>query len=265
MHDVAMTALPSLFVSHGAPTLALTPAPAHEFLKGLGSGLGRPTAILCISAHWETERPTVSAGREPETIHDFYGFPPPLYRLRYPAPGAPRLAERVVELLGRAGIPSLQDPARGFDHGAWVPLLLMYPEADIPVAQLSLQLPRGPSHHLALGRALAPLRHEGVLVLGSGGATHNLAEFRGQPLDAPPPPHVRAFDAWLAGAAEAGDETALLDYPQQAPDARRVHPREEHFLPFFVAFGAAGTGAKGRRLHTSFTHGVLSMAAFAFA
>jgi 4,5-DOPA dioxygenase extradiol len=260
-----MTALPSIFVSHGAPTLALTPAPAHDFLKGLGAALGRPAAILCISAHWETEPAAVSAAPEPETIHDFSGFPAPLYRLGYPAPGALGLADRVVELLGRAGIPSTRDPARGLDHGAWIPLLLMYPQADIPVAQLSVQLPLGPAHHLALGRALAPLRHEGVLVLGSGGATHNLAEFRGQPIDAPPPTHVRAFDAWLAAAAEAGDEAALLDYRQQAPEAHRIHPREEHFLPFFVAFGAAGTGGKGRRLHASFTYGVLSMAAFAFA
>lgn len=260
-----MTVLPSIFVSHGAPTLALTPAPAHDFLKGLGSELGRPTAILCVSAHWETEQPTVSAAPAPETIHDFYGFPQPLYRLRYPAPGAPELAERVIELLGQAGIPARRDAARGLDHGAWVPLLLMYPQADIPVAELSVQLPRGPAHHLALGRALVALRKAGVLVLGSGGATHNLAEFRGQPVDAPPLAHVRAFDAWLATAAEGGDEAALLDYQRQAPEAHRIHPREEHFLPFFVALGAAGAGARGRRLHASFTHGVLSMAAFAFA
>jgi 4,5-DOPA dioxygenase extradiol len=263
-----MADLPSIFVSHGAPTLALSPEPARDFLAGLGAALGRPKAILCASAHWETPEPAVSAAERPETVHDFYGFPEPLYRLRYPAPGAPALAARVVELLAAAGLPCARDPAQGLDHGAWVPLLLMYPAADIPVAQISIQMPpareAGPAHHLALGRALAALRQEGVLVLGSGGATHNLGEFRGQPPEAPPAPHVRAFDAWLAQAAEAGDEAALLDYARRAPEARRIHPREEHILPFFVAFGAGGRGAKGRRLHASYSHGVLSMAAFAF-
>lgn len=260
-----MAALPSLFVSHGAPSLALGAAPARAFLCGLGSGLARPEAILCISAHWETAEPAVNATGRPETVHDFFGFPAPLYELRYPAPGAPELASRVAALLEKAGFACRADPEHGLDHGAWVPLLLMYPAADIPVAQLSVQMPRGPAHHVALGRALAPLRAAGVLVLGSGGATHNLAEFRGQPEDAPPAPHVVAFDAWLAGAAEAGDEASLVDYRRTAPEARRSHPREEHFLPFFVAFGAGGAGARGRRLHRSFTHGMLSMAAFAFA
>ncbi len=259
-----MTTLPSIFVSHGSPTLPLTASPARAFLSGLGAALGRPEAILCISAHWETREPMVSSAARPETIHDFYGFPAPLYELGYPAPGAPRLAARAAGLLAAAGFACAEDAAQGLDHGAWVPLLLMYPAADVPVAQLSVQMPQGPAHHLALGRALAALRREGVLVLGSGGATHNLAEFRGSSADAPPLPHVLAFDRWLAAAAEAGDEKSLADYRRLAPEARRVHPREEHFLPFFVAFGAGGAGARGRRLHDSFSYGALSMAAFAF-
>ncbi|HLI11316.1 MAG TPA: class III extradiol ring-cleavage dioxygenase [Alphaproteobacteria bacterium] len=259
-----MTALPSVFVSHGAPTLAFDDVPARHFLQGLGAALGKPRAILCASAHWETAEPMVSTAPQPETIHDFVGFPAPLYRLRYPAPGDPDLAARAAALIESAGMRCAADPRRGLDHGAWVPLLLMYPTAEIPVVQLSVQVARSPAHHLALGRALAPLRREGVLVLGSGGATHNLGEFRGQAEDAPPPEHVRRFDAWLAAAAEAGDEAALIDYRRAAPEALRIHPRAEHFLPFFVAFGAGGPGVKGRRLHASFTYGVLSMAAFAF-
>ena len=259
-----MSGLPSVFVSHGAPTLPLAPSPAREFLAGLGGVLGRPQAILCISAHWETAAPAVSTAEHPGTVHDFYGFPERLYALRYPAPGAPELARRTAALLAGAGLACTADPAQGLDHGAWVPLLLMYPAADVPTAQLSVQMPLGPAHHLALGRALAPLREEGVLVLGSGGATHNLAELSRAAPDAPPPPHVTAFEAWLAERAEAGDEESLVDYRRKAPAAARVHPREEHFLPFFVAFGAAGKGARGRRLHDSFSYGALSMAAFAF-
>ena len=259
-----MTTFPSRFLSHGAPTLALTPCPARDFLRGLGTALGRPKAILCVSAHWESPDPAVSKAVQPETIHDFYGFPAPLYDLRYPAPGAPELAGRVEALLAQAGLSCTADPTQGLDHGAWVPLLLMYPDADIPIAQLAVNTPLGPAHHLALGRALEPLRREGVLILASGGATHNLREFGSAPIDAPPPPHVRAFDAWLKAAAEAGDEASLLAYRQTAPDARRIHPRDEHFLPFFVSLGAGGSGVKARRLHSSFTYAMLSMAAFAF-
>jgi 4,5-DOPA dioxygenase extradiol len=259
-----MNAFPSVFVSHGAPTLALTPCPARDFLCGLGKELGRPKAILCVSAHWESPGPAVSAAAEPDTIHDFSGFPASLYELRYPAPGAPALAERACALLAQARFGCTPDPSRGLDHGAWVPLLLMYPNADVPVAQFAVTMPLGPAHHVALGRALEPLRREGVLIIGSGGATHNLREFGPVAIDAPPLPHVKAFDAWLKAAAEAGNETSLVDYRRTAPDARRIHPREEHFLPFFVALGAGGPGVKARRLHASFNYAMLSMAAFAF-
>ncbi|MEK7245847.1 MAG: class III extradiol ring-cleavage dioxygenase, partial [Pseudomonadota bacterium] len=198
-----------------------------------------------------------------ETIHDFHGFPEELYSLRYPAPGAPDLAGRAVELLSAAGFSAATDATRGLDHGAWIPLMLAYPNADVPVAQLSIQPDLGPAHHLAMGRALAPLRREGALVLGSGGAVHNLSELNwGRHGD--PPAWARAFDNWLAATLAAGDSAQLADWRARAPNAAQAHPRDEHFLPLLVAFGAAGIGARGTRLHTGFAHGTLSMAAFRF-
>jgi 4,5-DOPA dioxygenase extradiol len=252
--------IPSVFVSHGAPTLVMEDIPARHFMAALGRQLPRPKAILCISAHWETAAPMVSAAATPETIHDFHGFPDALYRLRYPAPGAPDLAERVVRLLGDAGIGGAIDASRGLDHGAWNPLLLIYPDADIPVTQLSIQSSLDPAHHAAVGRALRPLRDEGVLILASGGAVHNLRQFH---VDREmPAPWAVSFDDWLAERIVAGEEDALIGYRQTRPEAPLAHPRDEHFMPLFVALGA-GSG-KGRALHRSFAHGSLSMAAFAW-
>lgn len=254
---------PSIFISHGSPALIGEDIPARDFLAGLGREIGRPSAILVASAHWETPAPRASTAAAPATIHDFYGFPEALYRLRYPAPGAPQVAAKAVDLLKRAGFAAAPDPAQGLDHGAWSPLLLIYPEADIPVAQISLQTPLGAAHHFAVGRALATLRGDDVLVLGSGGATHNLGALeRGNHGTAPD--WAAAFDAWVAEKIQAGDAAALADYRRQAPHARMAHPRDEHFLPLLVAFGAGGEGAKGRQLHRSFAHGSLSMAAYAF-
>ncbi len=258
-----MTTLPTLFVSHGPPTLALDEVPCRAFLRGLGDETGRPQAILCVSAHWETAHPCVSAAAEPETIHDFYGFPEPLYRLRYPAPGAPELGRRVAGLLDDAGIACDIDPGRGLDHGAWVPLMLMYAQADVPVAQLSIQAGGDGAHHLAVGRALESLRQDGVLVVASGNATHNLPERGGR--DDPAYPWAKAFDDWLAEAIAAGRSDELVDYLGAAPEAARNHPSPDHYVPLLVAFGAAGAGARGRRLHASFLYATLSMAAFAFA
>ncbi len=258
--------LPTIFVTHGAPTLILDDCPARDFLGALGAKLPRPQAVLCVSAHWEASRAVVSAAPRPETIHDFYGFPPALYEQRYPAPGAPALAGRVAGLLHKAGISCVVDPLRGFDHGAWVPLKLMYPGHDIPALQLSVQSPLGPEHHIALGQALAPLREEGVLILGSGSATHNLADFRGgRSLDAPPRPYVKPFDDWLVKTVEAGDAAALADY-RRAPEGARNHPSPEHFLPIFVPFGAAVAAGEGRgtTLHRSVTYGIIAMTAFAW-
>lgn len=253
---------PSVFVSHGAPTIAVQDSSVTAFLKGLGDSLGRPQAVLCVSAHWETEAPAVLGDAEPDTIHDFHGFPEPLYRLRYPAPGAPDLARRVVDLLADRDIPCAVSGERGLDHGAWIPLMLMYPDADVPVTQLSVQPDQGPAAHLELGRALAPLRENSVLVLASGGAVHNLSYFR--PGSTEVSDWARRFDDWLTAAVEAGDGEALVDYRSASADGAMAHPRDEHYLPLLVALGAGSEGAKGRVLHKGFMDGDLSMAAFAF-
>lgn len=253
-----MPRLPAVFISHGAPTLPLTHAPARDFLAGYGATLGRPSAVLVVSAHWETATPTLGDAMAPETIHDFYGFPRALYELRYAAPGSPTLARRAAGLLGSVGM-SARLEQRGLDHGAWVPLMLMYPAADIPVVQLSLQTHLGAAHQLRVGEALRPLREEGVLVIGSGSATHNLGELRGGTIDASPPGWVSDFSEWLANCVEQGGIDDLLDYRQHAPSAARNHPSEEHFLPIFTAVGAAGDRPRGRRVHASTTYGALAM------
>ncbi len=256
--------LPTLFLSHGAPTLPLSPSPARDFLAGLAATMPRPRAIVVASAHWETARPEVSAAPHPRTIHDFRGFPEALYRITYAAPGDPALAARVRELLEAAGLDARIDPERGLDHGAWVPLLLAYPAADIPVLQVSVQSHLGPRHHLDLGAALAPLRAEGVLMLGSGSWTHDLRRFRGQAEDAPAAPDVTAFADWMDSAVREGRTDDLLNYRARAPFAKEQHPTEEHLLPFFVALGAAGPNAPARRLHESAMFSMLRMDAYAF-
>jgi 4,5-DOPA dioxygenase extradiol len=262
--------LPSLFLSHGAPTLLLSETPARHFLAGLGArlrdaGHRRPTAILVASAHWETARPTVNAVATNETIHDFRGFPEVLHRQHYPAPGSAELADRVSDLLCAAGLHGTIDRRRGLDHGAWIPLSLAYPAADIPVVALSVQSALGPAHHLQLGRALAPLRGDGVLIIGSGSFTHNLRELA---WDAPAagggPDWVAGFADWFDAALTNGRTCDLLTYRRQAPHAARNHPTEEHLLPLYVALGAGGEGARAERLHASTTFGALRMDAYAF-
>ena len=258
-----MTVLPTLFVSHGSPMLLLQDIPARDFFAGLGASLPRPRAIVVASAHWLTDVPAVSTAAKPETVHDFYGFPAELYRVRYPAPGEPDLAREVLGQLRAAGFAAGESVEQGLDHGAWQVLALAYPDADIPVFQLSIQPEQDPAWHLAVGRALASLRQNGVLVIGSGSATHNLRELRRGQNDTTDD-WAAAFDDWLAARIEAGDEQALVDYRRTAPNAVRAHPTDEHLLPLYVALGAAGPGARGRRLHASFTSGALSMASYAF-
>ena len=258
-----MSRQPSIFVSHGSPTLPLERGPAVDFLRGLGTALGRPKAILVVSAHWDTDRPAVSAAERPETIYDFYGFPPELYRLKYPAPGAPKLAARAATLLAEAGMQPQVDPQRGLDHGAWTSLFLMYPEADIPVTQLSIQSRLGPAHHVRLGEALRLLRDEGVLIFASGGATHNLGELRHQRGNPVPQPWVVEFNEWLAGAVLSQRTDDLVNYRERAPHAVRNHPTDEHLIPLFVALGA-GHDARPQRLHSSIESGVISMDAYRF-
>jgi 4,5-DOPA dioxygenase extradiol len=224
--------------------------------------LPRPKSILCISAHWETPLPMASTAARPQTIHDFSGFPEALYKLRYPAPGAAALAERAIGLLKTAGITAQTDSDYGLDHGAWVPLMLIYPQADIPVTQLSVQFPKDARWHLAVGKALAPLCEEDVLVLGSGSAVHNLRalEFGA---DGRITPWAEQFETWLSQAIERGDVEALANYRELAPHAARAHPRDEHLLPLFVAAGAA-QGKPGKLLHRSFEAGSLAMSAWSW-
>jgi 4,5-DOPA dioxygenase extradiol len=257
-----LSTMPVVFVSHGAPTLSIEDGPARTFLLGLGPRLPRPRAILCISAHWESANPEVTGALRPETIHDFFGFPEALYQLRYGAPGSPELAARTLGLLLEAGIEGVVDSRRGIDHGAWVPLRLAYPEAQIPVVQLSVQPRLDARHHLALGRALRPLREEGVLILGSGGPTHNLRDFAGQRADTPPYDYAREFDDWLHDVLLNGRETDLADYRERGPQARRNHPTAEHFLPLCVAVGAVAERDVPRALYRGIEYGMLSMAAY---
>lgn len=255
---------PPIFVSHGSPTLIFDDVPARDFLMQLGKALPRPKAILAVSAHWETLDPSITASPAPPTIHDFGGFPEVMYQQQYPAPGDPALAARIKALLDGAGLPATLDPARGLDHGAWVPLKLAFPAADIPVLQLSLQPHLGPAHHLRLGEALRPLAEEGVLILGSGSLTHDLrsVSWRGPNAE---PDWVKSFGDWVNAALAEGRVDDLVNYRSLAPNAARNHPTEEHFLPLFVALGAAGKDAHMARLHTSVTFSVLRMDAFEFA
>ena len=259
-----MSTLPSLYVSHGSPMTALQPGATGARLAELAQALPRPKAIVVASAHWLARTPQVGAAARPDTIHDFHGFPPELYRLRYPAPGAPALAARVAELLDRAGLAPRLDPQRGLDHGAWVPLRLLHPAADIPVVPVSIQPELGPAHQYALGRALAPLREEGVLLLGSGSITHNLHDFRAGYGSGREAPYVRPFIGWIERKLAAGDVDALLDYRRQAPFAQRAHPTDEHLLPLFFALGAAGDGARAQRIDAGIDLGFLAMDIYRF-
>lgn len=246
--------------------MILHESPARAFLAGLGKTLPRPGSILVMSAHFTTGQPVIVADDKPDMIYDFGGFEPEMYRMRYDAPGAPMLAAEAARLAADAGLEAVMARGRGYDHGTWVPLKLIYPEADIPVAQISVQPHLGGAHHAALGRALAPLREKGVLVIGSGGATHNLrALYAGRYDDGDPPPAwVADFDEWVREKAEGGDLDAIADYEAAAPFSRENHPSPEHFLPMPFAFGAAGEGAKGARIHASVQRAVLMLDAYRF-
>jgi 4,5-DOPA dioxygenase extradiol len=237
--------------------------PVHFFLKELSKKIPMPTAIVCISAHWQEPTLRVQALKRPETIYDFWGFPPELYRIQYPAPGHPELAGDIVRLLAASGVTAVLDHQRGLDHGAWVPLSLMYPGADIPILQISLLAREGAQAHYDLGLALQPLREKNVLILASGGATHNLREFGQFAMNAPVQDYAQKFDDWLQQCIVNDERGPLLAWTEQAPEARRNHPTAEHFLPMFVALGAATDGT-GKRIHSSFVYGILSMAAFAW-
>lgn len=265
-------ALPSLFVSHGSPMIALEPGAAGAFLQRLGPALdaafGRPKAILALSAHTLTREPAALAAARHEAVYDFGGFDPQLYAMRYDAPGAPALADRVSELLEPAGLPLHRLPQGGLDHGIWTALQYVYPAADVPVLPLGWSPYAKPAALFALGAALAPLAAEDVLILGSGSITHNLrrvaaADMHRQSTPAEAPDSA-AFRGWFAERSAARDWDALLDYRARAPHAVEMHPSDEHLLPWFIAAGAGGRDTAPRRLHDSTTHGVLGMDAYAF-
>lgn len=244
--------LPSLFISHGSPMLALNKTPAHAFLRELGQQLS-PKAVVVVSAHWESLTLKVSRSAKPETIHDFGGFPRALFECQYPAPGEPELAERLAVLLGAERV------ERGLDHGAWVPLSLMFPDANVPVVSLSLPVRWSNAELMTLGKHLSVLREEGVLVIGSGSLTHNLYEI--MPQESPMPAWVDTFATWVSDHLIDNDRQALLNW-ESAPNARENHPTPEHFQPLLVAMGAGGDATQ---LHHSVEHGVLAMDVYQFA
>ena len=261
-------ALPSVFISHGAPTIVIEDTAARRFLADFGQRLPRPQAIVMISAHWETADVSVLNGARLATIHDFFGFPRALYELDYPVAGARDVATDIVALLDAVGVPVRCDPLRGLDHGAWIPLRLMYPDGDIPVTQVSICPARSSAFHWHIGQALAPLRERGVLIVGSGALTHNLGDWRTLRRAAdgtlPTPAYAVDFCAWVADTLERGDDPALCAWETHAPHARRAHPSPDHFLPLHVAAGAAGARWRGERVHASFDHGVIGMDCYVF-
>lgn len=255
-----MPQLPTLFVSHGAPDFILGDHPAISALRDIGRRHPTADAIVIISAHWTRYPVGITSGANPDTIHDFSGFGDALYQLHYPARGQPALAETLATQLTRTGLEAQTVADRGLDHGAWVPLMMAYPKADIPVIQISL-----PSdnlrHCIQLGEALAPLRRQNILIIGSGGSVHNLrAMNREQHTD-----HwADEFENWLKQTVEEGNTEALADPQQSTPLFTRAHPTVEHYAPLLVARAAAGTRPNGSRLHSSFTWGNIGMAMFEF-
>ncbi len=258
---------PTLYIPHGGgPCFFMDWDPPHVWYKlkawlgKLGEALQRPRAVLVISGHWEADTFNATGNPHPPLIYDYYGFPEHTYRIQYPAPGSPDLAREIAELLPQQGIAAHSDPTRGFDHGVFIPFKVIYPNADVPMVQLSLKSGLDPTEHIQLGRALAPLRRQGVLIVGSGMSYHNLREFG---LD--PNPESDRFDTWLSAAAcstDPAERNAKLAQWKNAPGARRAHPREEHLIPLMVAAGAAGENPGSKIFHDRIMGGVIS--AFGF-
>ena len=260
-----MSAQPALFVPHGSPMFALNPGAAGNALRTLASKLTRPRVIVIVSPHWETPIPTIGSATTLPTIHDFQGFDRRLYDLNYPATGCPAAALEVAEALRTAGLPVALDETRGLDHGAWVPLRHMFPDADVPVVPLSLQHHEGPNFAYAVGQALSPLRQRGFLVIGSGNVTHNLRDWhtatqRGG-IDAD---YAKQFSDWIENRIDAHAVDDLLNYRRKRPDGIRAHPRDEHLLPLFTALGAAGSEAEGISFHRGISEFVLAMDGYLF-
>lgn len=252
----------SLFVSHGAPTFALEPGLAGPALTRLGQDLPRPTAVLVVSPHWMTLEVQVGLAETPATIHDFRGFDPELYQLTYAAKGHPALARKAFSLLDTAEWKPTADASRGLDHGAWVPLMYLYPDASVPVFQVSLPVHLDSNSAWRLGQVLAPLQEEGVLIVGSGSLTHNLYEVRWR--DSNGAEYAKAFSQWIRDAVLKGDHQQLINALTLAPHAQRAHPTTEHFLPLLVALGASTPKARASVIEGGIEHGVLSMDSFVF-
>ncbi len=257
-----MTPAPVLFISHGAPTFAIEPGKLGPQLQTLGTRLTGVRAVLVVSPHWQTRDVQVMATPQPETVHDFGGFPARLYALRYPATGAPQWAAQAAERLLQAGFATHMDTQRGLDHGAWVPLLHLLPQAQIPVFQVSMPFSLTTTQAVALGRALAPLREQGVMIVGSGSMTHNLGEFH--PAVTQPAAYAREFSAWVRTAVRAHAVNMVVQYRTEAPHALRAHPTEEHFLPLLVALGATQQGEGVQWLDGGIEHGMLCMDSYAW-
>ena len=252
------TAFPPLFLAHGSPMLALTDIPAHRYLKTMAADLPRPTGLIVMSAHWETSGLRVSAPGPLKTIHDFRGFPQALYDIQYPAAASDALVQGALGQFAKAGLSAVADAGWGLDHGAWVPLSLIWPELDVPVIQVSIPYGSSPRDIYAIGRALAPLRAEGIAMIGSGSTTHNLRQIA--PEGSPPAPWAETFDAWLDAGLAGGDISAFDDL-SDAPNLPLAHPSLEHFLPVFFAMGAA-EGSAPELTHRTYSHGSLSMSYF---
>ena len=252
---------PSLYISHGSPMLALEPGASGPALARLAAELPKPKAIVIVSAHWESNELLVSGHPRPDTWHDFGGFPKALFEVEYPAPGDPQLAAEVVELLKASNLPARIDSNRPFDHGVWVPLSLMYPQADIPIVQVSLPTRGGPALQAHVGQALSSLRQHGVLLIGSGSITHNLRELDWHAGPESVEPWAQVFRDWMVEKLAANDEAALNDYRQRAPNAVRNHPSDEHLLPLYFARAAGGDFSIA---HQGFTMGALGMDIYRF-
>ena len=255
--------LSTIFVSHGAPTMPLEDIPARDFLMKLGKSYRNIKAVLCISAHWQTIKPTLNAVDVNETTHDFYGFQPELYDIKYPVKGSPELAEHALDLIKDGGMECELDHTRGLDHGAWIPLMLMFPDAEIPVIQLSIQNNLDPMKHFNLGKLIEPLRHENILILGSGGAVHPLGYAPLHP-DAKTDQWAIDFNEWLKNAVISGNTNALMNYRNSSPYPERAHPYPDHFMPLLASIGAAGEGVNGKIIHDSWYWGDLGMGAYEF-
>ena len=255
-----MTPAPVFFISHGAPTFALEPGLLGPQLQKLGARLTDVKAVVVVSPHWQTGDVRVTTTARPETVHDFGGFPAGLYTLQYPAPGQPELANAAAELLTAAGFATGLDAQRGLDHGAWVPLYHLLPKADVPVFQVSMPVSLTTAQAVDMGRALALLRAQGVVIVASGSMTHNLYEI--QQSDAKPEAYAREFAVWVRTAVQARAVQPLINYRTEAPHAARAHPTQEHFLPLLVAIGTLQDGDTLQLLDGGITHGVLSMESY---